>query len=70
VPKPKSPVHLRRVLVVARVFPRNLAYLESLGEPNVGRAIDKLCESNRAILKAMKPSVRALFTTPAKLPLD
>lgn len=68
--KPRVPEHLRRVLVCARVMPRTLAYLESFGEANAGRAIDRLADAHKAVMRAMKPEKRTEFDKPARLPLD
>lgn len=68
--KKRVPDHLRRVLVFGRVAPRSAAYLESMKEPNLGRAIDRLCEAHRSIMAAIKPELRSQFDKPAKLPLE
>lgn len=71
-PKPRVPSHLRRQLLFGRVLPRTLAYLESLGQPNMGRAIDYLVESHKSIIKVVNPRVHEELSErlPAKLPID
>ena len=39
--KVKEP-HLKRTPIFGRILPATKAYLESLGENNLGRAVDKL----------------------------
>ena len=69
-PKARVPEHSRRILLCARVFPRTTAYLETLGQPNIGRAIDSLVESHKAIMLALKPELRDKLTPPASLPIN
>jgi hypothetical protein len=68
--KARVPEHARRVLVCCRCYPRSKAYLESLGQPNLGRALDLLVESHKAIMLAIKPELRDRITKPVNLPLD
>lgn len=68
----RQPVDSRykRVLIFGRVYPATRDYLESLDEPNIGRAIDNIVMAHKALLKAIKPSVRTKFEHLARLPLD
>jgi hypothetical protein len=68
--KHRVPEHSKRQLLCVRAFPRSIAYLESLGQPNLGRAIDTLVESHKAIMLAIRPELRDKITPPAALPLE
>ena len=68
--RPRVPTHLKRMPLAGRVLPRTLAYLESFGEPNMGRAVDRLVEAHRSIMRAMRPELKGSFEQLAKLPLD
>jgi len=67
--KPRVDPKYRRVLVYGRVYPKTLAYLQSLGQPNLGRAIDYIAFSHMSIMRGMKAERRAQFDPPAPLPL-
>lgn len=67
-PRVRVPDSIKRVAVFARVYPKTKEYLDSLGEPNHGRAIDRLVEMHRSIVRAMKPEARMQFEPPVPLP--
>jgi hypothetical protein len=67
--KPRIPENLRRKLLFGRVSPGSIQYLESLGQPNLGRAVDFLVESHRAIQRSIRPDLKDEFNLPARLPL-
>jgi hypothetical protein len=64
-PKPHTAPHLKRQLLVGRVYPATKKYLESLGDPNFGRAIDHLVQDHQAIVRALRPELRAELDPPA-----
>lgn len=68
--KNRIPEFQKRLLLCVRCYPRSLAYLESMGQPNIGRAIDALVESHKAIMLAIKPELRDRINQPGVLPLD
>jgi hypothetical protein len=67
--KNRVPEYQKRVLLCVRCYPRSVAYLETLGQPNLGRALDALIESHKAIMLAIKPELRDKINPPASLPL-
>jgi len=67
--KPSIPASLKRILLVGRVYPSTMKYLESFGCPNTGRAVDMLAQSHSSIMRALKPELKAELDQPAPLPL-
>ena len=66
--KLRVPDDQRRVLLFGRVDPRTKEFLESLGEPNYGRAVDRLVIMHKAIMKLVKPEARMEIEPLAPLP--
>lgn len=58
-PRAKLPEGQKRVKVFGRVDPATVEFLESLGEPNYGRAMDQLVLMAKAMQAAFKTIVAA-----------
>jgi hypothetical protein len=40
------------------VYPRTIEFLDSLGEANHGRAVDRLVDMHKTIMRAVRPELR------------
>lgn len=45
-----------------------MAFLESLGEPNLGRSVDRLVDMYNSMIVAIRPDLRSKFQPLAPIP--